>query len=221
MSDLQAITPVQSISDVVYEKLKTAVMSDVFKRGERLVEHEIAEKLNVSRTPVRAALLRLESEGILEARPNHGLVVKEYSIEDIREIYLIREALESLAAKYGAQNATGDDIDNIRAMFDEMDKVYRDPQVSPDYIFELHRKFSEAYHNTSHMPTLVRMIESLREQMFRFRRVSLSGSERKIDALNEHRRMFEAIEKRDSELAAELTRVHIRNALNAYLSSVK
>jgi DNA-binding GntR family transcriptional regulator len=220
MSDLEAITPVQSISEVVYDKLKAAVMSDVFKKGERLVEHEIAAKLKVSRTPVRAAILRLESEGILEARPGQGLFVKEYSADDIREIYLIREALESLAAECGARNATDGDIEGIRALIGRIEASYGDRAISDAEIFELHRRFSEAYHQTSHMPALVRMIESIREQMIRFRRVSLSGAERRAEALNEHRGMFEAIERRDSELAAKRTREHIRNAFNAYLSSV-
>jgi DNA-binding GntR family transcriptional regulator len=221
MSDLEAITPVQSISEVVYDKLKAAVMRDVFKKGERLVEHEIATKLKVSRTPVRAAMLRLESEGILEARQGQGLVVKEYSTEDIREIYLIREALESLAAECGARNATEEDIESIGAMLEELDRAYSSSNVSEADIFELHRKFSEAYHQTSHMPALVRMIESIRDQMIRFRRVSLSGAERRAEAMAEHRAMFGAIKDREPELAAKLTRTHIRNAFGAYLSSVR
>jgi DNA-binding GntR family transcriptional regulator len=221
MSGLEAINPVQSISEVVYDKLKTAVMSDVFKNGERLVENEIAAKLKVSRTPVRAAMLRLESEWILEAKPGQGLVVKEYSVDDIREIYLIRQALESLAAECGARNATRDDIGNIKGLLCDMDRACGDPCADEADIFELNRRFSEAYHRTSHMPALVRMIESLREQMIRFRRVSLSGGERRMSALNEHRAMLEAIENRDPDRAAELTRTHIKNALNAYLSAVK
>ena len=221
MSDLQAITPVQSITDLVYEKLKAAILADVFKKGERLVEQEIAAKLNVSRTPVRSVLQRLEAEGILtNSGPSHSLVVREYSPDDIREIYMIREALESLAARCAAQNADEGEIRAMRDLLDEMVRVSGTAAAGSEEIFEINRKFSEAFNNASHMPTLVQMIESLREQMIRFRRVSLSGRSRKETALSEHQAMLEAVAAREPDVAAELTRTHIRNALSAYCSSV-
>ncbi|MDR1516185.1 MAG: GntR family transcriptional regulator [Synergistaceae bacterium] len=216
MGSLEAITHLQSIGEVVYDKLKAAVMSDVFKRGERLVELDIATKLNVSRTPVRAALQRLEAEGLLESGAGQGFFVKEYSADDIREIYLIRQSLESLAAEYAARNATEADIESISGLIDEMESAYGNPDISQSEIFELHKKFSEAYHRASHMPTLVRLIASLNEQMTHFRRVSLNSAKRRALALDEHKGMMEAVRRREPELAAELTRVHIVNARNAY-----
>jgi DNA-binding GntR family transcriptional regulator len=220
MGTLEAIAHLQSVSEVVYDKLKAAVLSDVFIKGERLVELDIAARLKVSRTPVRAALQRLTSEGMLESRGGQGFFVKDYSFDDIREIYLIRESLESLAAERAAHNATDLDIENIRGLISELESAYGNPGVNQSEIFELHKRFSEAYCRASHMPTLVRMIESLKEQMTRFRRVSLSGALRKTLALDEHRGMFEAIERKDPKLAGELTRAHIKNAYNAYLSSI-
>lgn len=219
MNDLQAIAPVQPIREVVYEQLKTAVLSGTFAQGERLVEHDIATRLQVSRTPVREALKRLESEGFLEALPKQGLVVKEHSDDEIREIYLIREALESLAAGYAARNATKSDLRNLEMLVAEMDRVNANPGANAEDIFEAHRRFSEAYNRASHMPTLVHMIESLREQVARLRRVSLSGSKRKVEAQREHHELLDAIVARKSELAVELARNHVRKALEAYFES--
>jgi DNA-binding GntR family transcriptional regulator len=221
MSGLQAITPVQSISEVVYDKLKAAVLEGVFSKGERLVENEIATKLKVSRTPVRSALLRLESEGILENVGNHGLVVKEYTLSDIKEIYLIREALESLAAECAALNATDSDMEEIKEILGEMSQVNMDPEVDSAIVFDVNRRFSEAFNRASHMPALVRMIESLKEQMIRFRRVTLKREDRRETALEEHRGMFEAIIQKNPALSAERTRNHVRNALNTYFISVE
>ena len=216
---LSAVPPVRSIREAVYEQLKQAVLSGAFDDGERLVEHDLAERLSVSRTPVREALKRLESEGLLTALPRQGLVAKKYTNEEIREIYMIRIALESLAAEYAAMNATDEDIAELEVLADEMERVATDPQAADEAYFEAHRSFSEAFNRASRMPTLVRLIESLREQLSRFRRVSLRGKARRDAAQQEHRELLEAIRRKDPELAIERTRQHIENALKAYFES--
>ncbi len=219
VGELQAVVPGQSIREIVYDKLKGAIMRGEFAHGERLVEHVIASQLQVSRTPVREALKRLESEGLLTATPRQGLVVKGYSANEIREIYMIREALESLAASCAAKNATEEDIRELEHLIREMDRCGEDPNATQEKKFEAHRHFSEAFNQASHMPTLVHLIESLREQMARFRRISLRGEKRMRKAREEHRLLVEAVRNRDPKRAAELVLIHIEGALEAYLST--
>ena len=221
MGDLQAIAPAQSIREVVYDQLKSAILSGTFEDGERLVEHDIAERLQVSRTPVREALRRLESEGIVEALPKQGLVVRNYTDDEIREIYLIREALEGLAAEYAAKNATDEDIAELERLVDEMDRAHMAPDVGSRESIAAHQNFSEAYNRASHMPTLVHMIESLKEQLARCRTVSLRRGERRAAAQREHRELFEALKRRDAEMASVLTKRHLQNAAAAYFKSAK
>ena len=216
---LSAVPQTRSIREVVYEQLKQAVLSGAFDDGERLVEHDLAARLNVSRTPVREALKRLESEGLLTALPRQGLVAKKYTSEEIREIYMIRISLESLAAEYAAINATDKDIAELETLADEMERIAADPRAADEAYFEAHRNFSEAFNRASRMPTLVRLIESLREQLSRFRRVSLRGKARRENAQKEHRQLLDAIRRKNPELAVELTRQHIENALKAYFES--
>lgn len=218
MGDLQAITPVQSIREAVYGQIKSAIQEGAFAKGERLVEHDIAEKLQVSRTPVREALKRLESEGFLEALPRQGLIVKSHSEAEIREIYMIREALESLAAEQAAINATDEDVALLEKLVSAMNRQ-DDPQADPAETLDVHRHFSEAYNRASHLPTLVRMIESLKEQIIPLRKVSLRGRKRREEAQAEHGALLRALKERKPDLAAELTRRHIRNALRAYFDS--
>lgn len=217
MSELHAITPIQPIREIVYEQLKQAVLSGVYCVGERLLEHDLAAKLQVSRTPVREALRRLEAEGLLEALPKQGLVVKDYTDDDIREIYMIRMALESLAAEFAAVNATKKDIVLLERLVNEMDKL--DDIADTEEAYEVHRHFSEAYNRASHMPTLIRMIESLKAQVARFRKVSLSSAERRKLAREEHRELLMALKDRDLKCASDLTRIHISHALNAYFNA--
>lgn len=213
MSQLKAITPTQPIRETVYQQLKLAVLAGAFKAGERLLERDIAEKLQVSRTPVREALKRLEAEGLLEALPKQGLAVKEYSDDDIREIYMIREALECLAAEFAAINATDADIALLDKLVWEMDRL--DNDADADKLREIHSCFSETYNRASHMPTLIHLIESLKDQVTRFRSVSLSTPARRIETKKEHKELLEALRRRDPERASALTHVHIRNALAA------
>lgn len=213
MSQLKAIAPTQPIRETVYQQLKLAVLTGAFEAGERLLERDIAEKLQVSRTPVREALKRLEAEGLLEALPKQGLAVKEYSDDDIREIYMIREALECLAAEFAAINATDADIARLEELVGEMDRL--DNYADADKLREIHSCFSETYNRASHMPTLIHLIESLKDQVTRFRSVSLSTPARRIETKKEHKELLEALRRRDPERASALTHVHIRNALAA------
>jgi DNA-binding GntR family transcriptional regulator len=220
MKGLRAIQPIRPIREVAYEKLKNAILSGAFESGERLVEHDIAERLRVSRTPVREALRRLESEGIVEALPKQGLVVKDYSDDEVREIYLIREALESLAAEYAARNASEDDIAELERLLRVIDSIHAVSDIDGDASIAAHQNFSETYNRASYMPTLVHMIESLKDQIARCRAVSLSGEERRAAALREHRELFEALRRRDAEMASVLTKRHLKNAAAAYFKSV-
>lgn len=213
VNKLNAIQPIQPIREIVYQQLKLAVQNGAFAAGERLLEHDIAEKLQVSRTPVREALQRLETEGFLETLPKQGLVVKEYSDDDVREIYMIREALECLAAEFAAINATDSDIARLEAFVAEMDRLDEDADVIEE--IELHSRFSEAYNKASHMPTLVRLTESLKDQISRFRNVSLNDQARRLEARKEHKELLDALKRRDPERASRLTHIHLRNALTA------
>lgn len=217
MEKLRAIKPIQSIRETVYGQLKTAVLAGQFSSGERLLEHDIARAMQVSRTPVREALKRLEAEGLLEALPKQGLVIKEYTDDDIREIYIIRETLECLAAEFAAINATMAEIALMESYVADMDRL--DENTDTSAVMDAHRCFSDAYNRASHMPTLVRLIESLKEQITRFRSVSLSGGSRRTSAREEHKGLLEALKRRNPELASALTREHVRNAFAAYFDS--
>lgn len=217
MEKLKAIKPIQSIRETVYEQIKAAVLAGDFEPGERLLEHDIAKAMHVSRTPVRETLKRLEAEGLLEALPRQGLVIKQHTDNDIREIYIIRETLECLAAEFAAINATKSEINLLESYVADMDRL--DEKTDTSEVMAVHRCFSDTYNRASHMPTLVRLIESLKEQITRFRSVSLSGGERRAKAHEEHKELLEALKRRDPERASALTREHVRNALTACFDS--
>lgn len=216
MAELCAIAPSVPIREVVYDQLKGALMEGALFGGMRLVEHELASQLRVSRTPVREALKRLEAEGFVESSDTQGLVVKSYSDDEIREIYEIRVALECLAAERAAKCATSEEIEYLGGLVERMDDS---SSAAVDELTPIHQAFSEAFVKASHMPKLIRMIESLRDHIARCRAVSLRAHGRAAAAKREHAELFDALVDHDAERASQLTKEHIKRAAEAYFSA--
>ena len=111
------------IREIAYEVLKNAIVTGEIPAGERIVETDYAERLHISRTPLREALRKLERDGLVEYVLRRGVVVRAFTIEDVDEIYTIRNALEMLTLPAIVERATPEDIASLRAKLHEMDKV--------------------------------------------------------------------------------------------------
>ncbi|MGZ4107769.1 MAG: GntR family transcriptional regulator [Tumebacillaceae bacterium] len=198
--------------DKVYKYLKSAILIGEFKAGERLIERELADKLSVSRTPIREALLRLESQGFVKTLPRKGVVVNEISEEEIMEIFTITSALEVLAVKLAVQKMNDETEQKLR------DVVVRinDALDSDGDVSEFHMEIKGTLHDAARSPRLLEMIGDLSDyiKVFAHRGYELPGRKRK--ALEEHRDILLAACNREQELAEYLTRIHIENAKKAY-----
>src|ERR1043166_524029 len=113
---------VGTTADAVYGTLRRSILDGDLPPGHRLRSDALAHDLNVSRTPVREALRKLEAEGLVDAAPS-GLVVRQLTEQDLTEIFYLREALEGMAARLAAENATRTDIDELHALVDDMGAV--------------------------------------------------------------------------------------------------
>jgi len=223
VTDLQAIDPslLVPIRNVVYDTLRQAILDGSIPPGERLVESELAETLNVSRMPVREAIRKLEAEGLLEHQPRKGVIVKGFSEEDILEIYTLREAMEALAAVQAVRRATEDEIRDLERAMNEIDRLCDlGDKANAAEVFEANRIFSEGVIEACHMPRLIQVINTYKDYLERFRRITLAGASRREAVRREHRAILEAIRDRDEKRAEALTREHIRGALQAYLESL-
>lgn len=206
------------LGEMVYESLRDAIINQVLKPGERLMETELAEEMGVSRTPVREAIRKLEQEGYVVMIPRKGAYVAGLSIKDIHEVFEIRGALESLAAGLAAERATQEEIEEM-----ERNIVLEASHFeSSDLIktIEVDTKFHELIFKASKNDRLLSMINNLREQVQRFRTTTLAVSGRMKFALEEHRRIVEAIAARDVQLAQQMAKEHIESAENALLEVI-
>ncbi|NIP43165.1 MAG: GntR family transcriptional regulator, partial [Aliifodinibius sp.] len=115
--------PQRTLSDYAANKLREAILLDIIKPGQRLIEQELAESMETSRGPVRDALKILETEGLVTREPHRGAFVTELKQEDVIEIYTLREVLERLALRYAIRNATDEQIDELAKIVEEMENL--------------------------------------------------------------------------------------------------
>lgn len=207
------------IRDVVYESLRKTIISGVIPVGERIVEKEYAERLNISRTPVREALRRLELEELVEYLPRTGVVVKRISIEDVIEIYKIRHNLEVLATTSAMENITEQEIREIEELLDLTEKKNKEGNV--EEVVKLFGVFNSKIYEASRMKRLASMISKLNEYLQRFRNISIAENERREKALREHREILKAIKEKNKENIDDIIKRHLDYSLEIVMAEIK
>jgi DNA-binding GntR family transcriptional regulator len=182
--------------------------------GERLVESELAERFGVSRTPIREALQRLETQGVL-TRDGRSLVVSSLDHNQLGELYVVRAELEGLAARLAAQHAAPEEI---RVLWD---MIRRDREIvdRPEILSRSNKRFHRQIHLASHNRYLVAQLEMVHRSMVLLATTSLAAEGRGAKALDEHAAIVSAIEARDGPAADAAIRSHISRAFETRLMS--
>lgn len=201
-----------ALYDEVYNAIKDAILHHHLGPGTRLTEIELSKRLGVSRTPVREAIRRLGSEGFVTILPRKGAIVTSLSLEGIREIYEIREALESQAARLAATRGTDEHFRKMQEILDRYAEAVKanDTQAIVELDTEFHATLFEASGNTR----MARMIQTVREQARLLRRRSVMIPERSTRSLAEKVEFMKALVARDGERAAHLMRLHVESVKN-------
>jgi DNA-binding GntR family transcriptional regulator len=206
------------IRDIVYEQLRKAIMDQRLKRGDHLVENTVAEKMNISRTPVREAFRQLESEGLVVHMPRRGTIVLGITRDDAVDIYNIREVLEGLVVRLACEKRNQEDIDQLHSCIRRMDQAIQED--SHDELMRLHRAFNETVLQIGRSERLTGMMQQLYEYLTSLRTISLESVERQKIALEEHLAIVKAIEESKPEEGETLARKHVRKARKAFLKNI-
>ncbi len=198
----------------VIELLRDAIILAEYQPGERLVERDLCDRFDVSRTVIREALRHLEAEGLVHLVANRGPVVSMTTSEDAMSLYEVREALESLAARLFAERATPAQKRRLAKTFGHVEAAYTRSEI-PDEVRakdEFYKVLTEGSGNAI-IATTLRPIQA-RIQMLRG--LSLQAPGRQMASIDELRRMMEAIDRGDGPAAGELAALHVRNARLAF-----
>ena len=198
-----------SLADQVFEKLESDIISGVYPRGEVLTELKLVEQLNVSRTPIREALRRLEQERLIRDS-GKGSVVLGITLEDLEDIMDIRLCCEGLAAFHAAKNRSQEDAKHLRQLSELQDFYFEKGDY--DRLREIDDEFHETIYEISGRTVLMDTLRPLHRKTQRYRRSSYSIPDRRKKSINEHKAICDAICAQDAELAERLVSQHIANA---------
>lgn len=208
----------QPLREVVCESLRDAIRKGILKPGERIMEIKLAEELGVSRTPVREAIRKLELEGYVVMMPRRGTYVADMSIRDINEIFEIRTALESLSNGLAAEHITEDELEHLQRLLVIIGGYIKEGDM--DKIVETDIEFHDLLYHAARNNRLVGIISNLRDQLTRFRTLSMSYPGRLEATLDEHRAIVEAIANGDGRSARKAAEHHMENSEKTLLKAM-
>lgn len=209
----------QSLRDRVYTKLKQAIADGVFPSGSRLVESDLADRLKVSRTPVREALQRLAREGLVTVLPRKGVIIESLSLKDLEEIFLLREVLEGLAGSLAAQRIDEAQLELLRKNVDASHKAAKSKDL--EEAIRLNAEFHSLVISAARSPRLAELLDVVMGQISNYRRISMSGPGRPKTAAEEHTKILDAIQQNNPEEAEASLRLHASNAREVVIEMAK
>ncbi len=195
-----------------YTLILEAIDQGLYRPGDRLVESELAERFGVSRTPVREALQRLETQSML-ARDGRSLIVASLDHNQLAELYVVRAELEGLAARLAARHATDEEVRVLRQMVEDDRRLAEDPAA----MSRANRRFHKQIHLASHNRYLVQQLDLVHRSMALLATTSIAAEGRAEETLAEHAAIVGAIAARDGQAAYEALRTHISRAFETRL----
>jgi DNA-binding GntR family transcriptional regulator len=198
-----------SRAEIAYARLRTAIHGGRFRAGERVREEAIAKWLGISRTPVRDALKRLESDGLLSSAPRRGLVVADLDQQQVTELYVVRDLLEGLAARLAAQHASAAEIAAMRDLLERQSRTSADDLPA---LATLNRLFHDVIYRAARNRYLIAVLDSFEGSLALLPGTTYVAPGRATSALREHTQVVDSIERRDADRADRVARAHIQAA---------
>lgn len=199
----------------VYERLKKAIVSGDIRPGSRVVESRLGLALGISRTPVREALHKLEREGLLERGAAGGFFVSDLARSDIEETFGIRTVLESYAARLAAIHHVPDDLEPLEEKVSQYQRCLERGET--EALLAINTEFHDMLYALSRSPRLIKMIEDLKDQIFRFRKVILNRVDMARVSNEDHRLMLRLIRERNADKVERVVREHLTKGKDVVL----
>ena len=207
------------VRERTYEHLKAAILDGRFNPAERLTEEHLAEDLGVSRTPVREALHKLESEGLIKPLETRGFIVFPDSKEEVEELFEIRGILEGYALKIISEKISEGDLDRLSGFIEKAEEALKGKRINE--IFRWNTKFHDALHEmVAEKKRLHRLMVDMRKYVLRFRKNTLQYRDAGKRTVDGHRKILLALRLKDPDLCERTMREHIRQAKEDALQSL-
>lgn len=195
------------LRDVVFNTLRRAILLGELEPGERLMEVQLADKLGVSRTPIREAIRKLELEGLVVMVPRKGAAVAKITEKDLQDVLEVRCSLEELAVELACERMTEEDLKRLQETMSVLRRSLENGDVSA--AAEQDVKFHDVIFGATGNKRLIQMLNNLREQMYRYRVEYLKNLSIHEGLIQEHEDILDCLRKRDGVRAREAIRSHI------------
>ena len=208
------------LRDVVFNTLRDAILTGKLVPGERLMENQLADKLGVSRTPVREALRMLELENLVELVPRKGAQVLDMSEKDITNILEVRSALEGLATSVACKKMSKEDLQQLKNMEVDFEKAVADNDV--ERFVDIDEDFHDLIFAATENDKLINIFRNLRIQLYRYRMAQAKNNDTSMSTIvAHHRSIIRAIENHDAEEGASIAQGHIKYQTESILRFVR
>ena len=201
----------QSLQEQAYQALRAAILSGELAPGQRLVETHLAEKLHVSRTPIREAIRQLQHEDLVTIDPNNALRVATFSLTDAVQLYDCRIALEQLAVAGACQNATDSQLQDLNLMVMQAQKLVKgkSSQLTNFQLLDLDYRFHRLLAESSGNLWLRSLLDQVFDKMMLLRIQTIQKNRDVLEIRTEHQRIYEAVAARDAEAAIKVIKDHL------------
>lgn len=201
------------LRDVVFKTLRQAILRGELKPGERLMEIRLANKLGVSRTPIREAIRKLELEGLVVMVPRKGAEVADITEKSLRDVLEVRKALEELSVKLACDRITEEQIEELEQAAQEFKKILKSSDITEIAEADVH--FHDVIYRAAENQRLMQLLSNLSEQMYRYRIEYLKNPDVHEKLLSEHEEIIRNIKNHEKESAVRITCEHIDNQVRA------
>lgn len=207
------------LRDVVFNTLRQAILKGELAPGERLMEIQLAQKLGVSRTPIREAIRKLELEGLVLMIPRKGAEVAKISEKSLKEVLEVRRCLEEMAVELACQRMTEGDLRDLQKAAENFREAVTNGSAMK--IAETDEAYHDAIYNGTRNNRLVSILNNLREQMYRYRLEYIKDEDKRQILLIEHDKILKALKSRHVAEAKAAMREHIDNQEITVLKNIK
>ena len=207
------------LRDVVFYTLRQAILRGELKPGERLLEIRLANKLGVSRTPVREAIRKLELEGLVKMVPRRGAEVAEITEKRVRDALEVRRALEELAVQLACERISNEELEELKKAEEHFSQVLG--KVDLVEVAAADESFHDVIFKATDNDRLTQLLNNLREQIYRYRLEYLKEESYHEILLQEHQQILERISDRDKEKATEAIDRHIDNQVATIMAMLR
>lgn len=207
------------LRDVVFNTLRRAILTGQLKPGERLMEVHLANKLGVSRTPIREAIRKLELEGLVVMIPRRGAEVAQISEKSLQDVLEVRRALDEFIVELATSRITKEQLNRLKEAASEFETATKDQDTAT--IAKADVAFHDIIMEATGNLRLKQLVNNLAEQMYRYRFVYLKDNSIHSQLVKEHKDIYQAISQKDTEAAKKAARIHIDNQEKSIINHIR